>query len=236
MKNIIKAFTLVELIVVIAITTVISASGVFYFLDFVQEQKLNQKLSIIKDNLNNLDKKVKKYEIFDYQLEFNTSNTLSYITYINNFDTENQILSITNSSWSWEIVTIPNTWSWIIKIYKNKKLFINQEINRNTKFPFNFNETSSYKITWTQSWEILNKIYLDYYSNNNLYSEKNDLLELKSINIQEDNNWVKISKLKIINIWWIKKFYDNWVEISLSNKVYLFFENNWKEKFIKITK
>jgi prepilin-type N-terminal cleavage/methylation domain-containing protein len=226
MKKILKAFTLIELIVVISIITIISASWVFYFLDFVKEQEINQKLSIIEDDLNNLDKQVKNYKIFDYKVILNTSNTWSYITYINNFDTTNQTLTITNSSWSWKIES-NWTWSWIIKLYKNHKLFVSKEINRDNAFIFDFNETSSYKITWTQSWEILNEIRLNYFSEDNLHPENNDNLELVRI---EDIDWNSINDIVITNIWWKKIIWNN------LNEVYLYFENSWKEKFIKIEK
>jgi len=73
-KSIVKAFTLVELIIVIAIITLISSSSVFYFLDFVKNQEINQRVQLIEDNLKKLDKDIKKYNIFDYELAFNTSN------------------------------------------------------------------------------------------------------------------------------------------------------------------
>ncbi len=232
-----KAFTLIELLVVIAIITLLSSAWIFYFLDFVKEQEISQKLYIIDDNLEELDKKVKDYNIFDYELLFNTSNTWSklYVAYINNFDTNRQKINITNSTWNWVITTDPNTGSWIIKIYKNEKLFLNNEINRINNFLFNFNETPNYKITWTLSWEILNDIMLNYFSEDNLKLEKNNNLELIGINTSENKTWFSYNNLRITNIWWIKKFYYNSTEI-ISNDIFLFFENNWKEKFIKIEK
>lgn len=226
-----KAFTLIELLVVTTIIVIISSSWIFYFLDFVQDQEISQKIYIIEDNLDNLDKKIDNYEIFDYQLEFNTTNTwkLLYITYINNFDSNNQIINITNINWDWEIISKPNTWSWKIKIYKKNKLFLNNNINRVDKFEFNFYDSESYKITWTLSWKILNEIKLNYFSENNLFPEKNDILEL--IKISDTINWLDIWNIIINNIWW-KKIIKKW--LVEYNEIYLFFENNWKEKYIKI--
>lgn len=235
----ITAFTLIELLVVITIITIMSASGVFYFFDFVKNQEINQKLYMIEDDINTLDKEIKDYKIFDYEIIFDTSDinnqNYSYLTYTNNFDTKKQSLQINNSTWSWVITSSPASWSWIIKIYKNNKLSFNKEIDRSIDFPFDFNENSSYKITWTQSWEILNNIIYKYLSEDNILPEKNNLLKLVSINTQEDKTWTSVNKLKITNIWWKKKFFDNWSEIS-TNNIYLFFENNWKESFIKIKK
>lgn len=236
MKKIKKAFTLIELLVVITIIVLMSASWIFYFLDFVQEQEISQKLLIIEDDIEQLDKEVKNYKILDYELIFNTSNTLnkSYIEYINNFDTINQKLLIDDISWTWTIKAI-NTWTWIIKIYKKDKLFVSKSIDRGVDYNFSFNDSTSYKITWTFSWETLNEIILNYFSEDNLYPEKNNILELININSKEDKTGASYTNIKITNIWWNKKFYNNTVEI-ITNEIYLFFENNWKEKFIKITK
>ena len=233
MNNINKAFTLIELIVVISIITIISSSGVFYFLDFIKAQEISQKISIIEDDFNDLDKQIKDYKIFDYELIFNTSNTWSksYTTYINNFDTVNQILQITNNTWSWIITTKWTTWSWIIKIYKKNKLFVSKEINRANPYYFDFNETYSYKITWTQSWEILNEIQLNYFSEDNIHPENNDNLEL--VRISETETWNDLWNIIIQNIWG-NKIIKEWS--NEYNEIYLFFENNWIEKFIKITK
>ena len=98
----ITAFTLIELLVVITIITIMSASGVFYFFDFVKNQEINQKLYMIEDDINTLDKEIKDYKIFDYELIFDTSDinnqNYSYITYTNNFDTGMQSLQINNST------------------------------------------------------------------------------------------------------------------------------------------
>jgi prepilin-type N-terminal cleavage/methylation domain-containing protein len=241
-KSFKKAFTLIELIVVISIMTLITWSTVFYFIDFVKKQELTQKIEVIKDNLQNLDNNVKKYNIFDYELLFNTSTLSSwYITYLNIFDTKNkQTLTFTTNSFTWTIETT-NNWWWTLtgtlKIYKWIKLFLNTTKTWATDFNYNFNTNKDYKIKWTLSWEILNEIDLHYFSKDNLYPEKHNLLNLININTNEDKSWTDINQLIIKNIWWKKKFYKNTTnnEIS-SNEIFLFFENNWKEQFIKITK
>ncbi len=239
MKNSIKrvninrsAFTLIELIVVITIIVVITTSWVFYFLDFVKTQGIKQKLIIIEDNIKKLDKKVKNYEIFDYNLKFNTSSTWSklYITSINSFDTISQTLEIINSSWSWEIKVISATWTWTIKIYKNNKMFLYEEKDWLSDTYFNFNSSKNYKIESIHSWEILNEISLDYFSEENIYPDNNNFLELVEINTKKDKSWNNYSSITITNIWWNKNIWNN------ENEIFLFFENNWIESFIKIDK
>ena len=233
MKKIIKAFTLVELIVVISIITLLTASSVFYFLDFVEEQKISQKLMIVEDNIADLDKKVKTYEIFDYELQFSLSNTWSYITYVNNFDIPyNQIINYDSNNWIW---TISTDWTssenWNIKLYKKQKLYLNENRAADNDYTnLDLSTESYYKITWTLSWSVLNEIHLNYFSTDNIYPEKNDLLLLSNINTKEDKSWTDYSSIIINNIWWNKTIWTN------EDEIFLFFENNWKEKFIKITK
>ncbi|MFK7779839.1 MAG: type II secretion system protein [Candidatus Gracilibacteria bacterium] len=232
----IKAFTLIELLIVTTIIVLMSASSIFYFLDFVQEQEISQKLFIIEDDIKLLDKKVKNYDILDYELLFNTLSTKnkSYITYINNFDTINQELVINDISLSGTILSI-NSGIGKIQIFKNNKLYINQIIDRSNNYDYIFNDYPNYKITGTFSGEILNDIILNYFSEDNLYPENNNNLELININTKENKTGQNIADLKITNIGGNKKLYSDGIEIS-DNEVYLFFENNGKEKFIKITK
>lgn len=237
MKKIIKAFTYIELLVVVTIITLLSSAWVFYFLDFVQDQEINNKLFIIEDNLDSLDRQIKKHEIFDYQAIFNTSNTWSklYITYINIFDSKKQMINFLNSTWSWNILANLE-WTWTIKIYKENKLFINETINRNNDWKYSFNDNQYYKIEWTASWKILNDIYINYYSLDNTKPGNNNLLELIKISSKEDKSWNSYSNIKIENIGWIKKFYEWNTEILWIDKIFLFFENNWKEQYINIEK
>lgn len=184
MKKINKAFTLIELIIVISIITLLSSSSVFYFFDFVENKKINEMLLLIEDDFQELDKKVKNYEIFDYEIILDTESwSKYYISNINTFDSKKQELEITdNSSWSWIIKTIPASWSWIIKIYKKHKLTFVDQINRTTNFEYNFLESPKYKIVWSLSWEILNNIELNYFSENNINKKSNEKLIFTNIN------------------------------------------------------
>ena len=234
-----KAFTFIELIIVISIMILITTSSVFYFLDFVKNKEVGQKIQILEDNLTKLDKDVSNYKIFDYEVIFDI-NTHSwwYISYINNFDINNSqyIDSFNSLTWSWVIKFL---WSWTgsIKIYKKDKFIYKTWITSSDTINYDFNQEISYKIKSTLTWETLNDIWINYYSEDNLKPEKNNLLNLTDINTKKDKSWTNITKLIITNIWWKKVFY-SW---SLSNKItddniFLFFESNWVEKFIKITK
>jgi hypothetical protein len=71
---------------------------------------------------------------------------------------------------------------------------------------------------------------LNYFSEDNLYPEKNDLLKLIEINTKEDKTWTWYTDIQITNVWWNKIIWNN------EKEIYLFFENKWVENFIKIEK
>lgn len=237
MEKIIKAFTLIELMIVISIITITTISSTFYFLDFVKNKEISQKVELINTELKSLDKEVKDYKIFDYELNFNTS-TLSwkYIIYKNIFDTTNyQNVRFLSNSYIWLIETNwLSTLTWSLKLYKENKLFLNTTRTWTIDYEFTFNDKSKYKIIWTLNEENLNEIYINYFDEDNLYPEKNNFLNLIKI---KKEDWDEINNIQIKNIWWIKKFETNndWTEIN-GNKISLVFENNWIEKEINIIK
>ena len=55
---------------------------------------------------------------------------------------------------------------------------------------------------------------------------------VKYICLEDTNLKTAYSSLIVKNIWWKKEILWNWA--TSENEIYLFFENNWLEKFIKI--
>lgn len=224
MKKIIKAFTLIELLVVITIIILISSSWVFYFLDFVKNKELNNKILLIQDDLENLEKEIKKYKISDYEAIFSISSTGYYIQNTNKIWWWIQSLWSINQSWTWTITT---SWIWTgtIKIFKDDKLFVYKNIYRTIWYDFNFNEWNKFKISWTLSWVVLNNINLNKFDNIN---------SLELIKISDQKSWSTNYKNWVIeNIWWKRKIKLDWTE---TNEMYLFFDSFWKQWFLKIEK
>ncbi|MCD5385211.1 hypothetical protein LRZ95_00925 [Candidatus Gracilibacteria bacterium] len=234
-----KAFTFIELIIVISIMILITTSSVFYFLDFVKNKEVGQKIQILEDNLTKLDKDVSNYKIFDYEVIFDiNTHSGGYISYINNFDINNsQYIDSFNSLTGSGVIKFLGSGTGSIKIYKKDKFIYKTGITSSDTINYDFNQEISYKIKSTLTGEILNDIGINYYSEDNLKPEKNNLLNLTDINTKKDKSGTNITKLIITNIGGKKVFYSG----SLSNKItddniFLFFESNGVEKFIKITK
>ncbi len=236
MNKILKAFTYIELIVVITIITLLSSTWVFYFNDFVKNQELTLKVNTIEEEFKDLDKKIKNNEIFDYETQLSTSTWSKwYVYYINNFDIlYNQKIDFDSINWSGTLSTNwNNSLTWSLKLYKKHKLYTSAVRQWDTNQDFSLIDEPFYKIVWTLSWEVLNDIYVNYFDEDNIFPEKNNLLILQSINTKTDKTWTGINNIVIKNIWWTKSIIWDW---NNYNELYLFFENNWKEKFIRIKK
>jgi hypothetical protein len=230
----VKAFTLIELIVVISIIITISVSWVFYFSDFIESQELKQKLSLIEDSFEELDKEVWNYNIFDYDISLNTiTGSLWYIVNRNIFDLEKNTQIEVDFETGTGIVSIKNwelTDLWNLNIFKKEKLYLNESKNWDSNYIENFSNASEYKILWTLSWETLNELSLHYFANSNRNIEAWNLIELIDINTKEDKTGTSYNNLSIKKVWKKKTIWND------ESEIYLFFENRGREDFIKVMK
>jgi len=230
----VKAFTLIELLVVISIIITISVSWVFYFSDFIENQELKQKLSAIEEGLEELDKEIINYNIFDYEISLNTNTgVLWYIVHKNIFDLEKNTQIDFDFNTGTGNISIQN-WVladlWNIEAYKRGKLFYNDSKNWNSTYVWSFSQSALYKISGSLSWKTLNDIYISYFSDSNRDIEKWNLIELIAMNTKEDKTGTNYSNLSIKSIWKKKTIGNN------ESEIYLFFENRGREDFIKIMK
>lgn len=232
MKKKIIAFTMIELLVVVSIISIISVTSINWFFNFLQNKELNLKANEVSLYIDSLDKKVKNHEIYDYKIIIDSSINNSFISYENIYDTSKNIIlnyNPTNNFWTinlnwlaWEL--------WNLIIYKDKKLFFSDNLLLSTSDTV-FEENYNYKINSTLSWSTditkLNTIDLI------RFDKESSLLKLIKIS---SNTWTTdIWNLEIINIWWKKEFYNSWSLLN-KNEVYLYFENKWKENYLKLIK
>lgn len=218
----IKAFSLIELIVVSSILIIVSTSWVFYFVSFIDNLTFKETLSDVKNNFETLNNKISKKEIFDYEMNFSKSN-LYYSSSENivDLDTYIKIDSITD----WVITTSfsgATSGTWTIKLYENGKYKKTETIEHDWTFTWSIINTSKYKITWSFSWNILNTINFNYFDSKKL---------IQLVEIQE--NSTEVNETKIKNILWKKEFWDD----SSVEKIILTFEdNNWRVEILEIKK
>jgi len=227
------AFTMIELIVVISIISIISITSISWFFNFLEDRQVKMKIWEIPIFIENLDKKVKNFEIYDYTIEFKSNLKDSYITKENIFDSEKHVDldynylnasgNITLNNLSWE--------AWYLSIYKEKKLVYNNALLvsnfEKNDFEKNYNYTIISTLSWATNIDKLNSIEIS------RIDKEESLIELEKIT--SVLWWVDIWNIEIKNIWWKKQFYSSWTILN-SNEFYLYFISKWKDNYIKITK
>lgn len=232
MKKIIKGFTLIEILVVISIIAIMSSVSINSFFNLTKNNNTKNKLLEISSDIKSLDLKVKNYEIFDYEIIFDTNNINSYIIYENIFDEEksqkitslsNDIFTITLNWLSWEL--------WKYQIYQDIKLIIN---NYTSTWILNINRDSNYNYQINWQLELLwNEIFLN---NIELKNFDNNNLDLNIEKITQDEYSEDIWYIKITNIWWKKQFLNIDDDILNIDQFYLHFEEWWRENYLIIDK
>ena len=233
-----KAFTFIELIIVISIIILISSTWVIYFFKQVSGLKINSEIENIVDIIDNLDSQVYSKKILDYKINIDKNNNkLGFIYNTNNLWLDyKQYLNLDFETWTWILSTdLTSTWSsYSFKIYSGIKFQWKYIIDGSDTISKNFNKNINSKIVATLSWNTLNDIYVNYYSPDNIIQNNENKLELTWIYNNNNKTWTNYNNIIIQNINWKKSIIPNlgsWI-----NKVYLFFEREWVEKFIEIKK
>ena len=226
-----KAFTLIELLIVITIITILTASGVIYFFRQVSSMKLSSEIEKVVDIIDNFDSKINDKKILDYNFYFK-KNSFWFTWSINNLWLDNfQVLNMNFETWTGIINSNSGT---VLKIYSWIKFQWDKVINSSWKYSYNFLKNLHSKIVATLSWTNLNDLLIDYYSPYNLIQDNENKLELININSKSDKTWISYNFVEIKNLNWKKYIIPDWG--SDIWKIYLFFEKEWVEKFIEIKK
>lgn len=231
-----KAFTLIELLIVISIIIVVSTAWAFSFFDFLKKRELNLKLNEIEQFIVNKDKKINSKEIFDYKLTFDTNIKDYFYVYENLIDSNNTVRLLTDSKKLRLDKELENNQLWQISIFENWKLEKN-ETNKEYDFTLNKNNVD---------YQIKNNIII---KTENLKDKKIPLNNIEIIRLDKENqtenkiqllgissNENKIMEwvvLDIENISWKKTFY---LDSNKIENVYLFFEKEWINSFINLKK
>ncbi len=232
------AFTLVELIMVMAIISIVSVFSFWYFNDFSSKQAINEDLSNLNTNIRSLDSKVRNMEIYDYKIILSTWS-LAYITYTNYINLDYKwILDFNNSSLTWILAatwTSMITWTEFSYIwYWDDKKYFDNTMDINDKSYLNLANFKKIEINSSISGSTVNDIFLDYYSQANAFTWTNTStkLLLTQINTKDDKTGIPLSFITIENIN-NKKFIKN-QSGQIIDKAFLFFERAGNEISLEI--
>lgn len=217
---------MIELLVVISITMVLSTSAMIYFFWFIWWYEIKQDLKNIKSYILELDSQINNYEIIDYEIIFDTQSwALAYISYKDKVSSNRASELIYDSvSWTWKINVVNWSWSevWNIKNYGWWKLIENIAIDWDDEYEYIFTWWLNHIVSWSVGWESLNSIEIITYW---------DQVSIIWINELEDFSWTNINKLSLLNISWKKSLI--WDAINYT-WAYLKFEKYWVEEILEI--
>lgn len=226
-----RAFTFIEIIVVVSIMAVVSVSSVFYFDRFIQSQTTKSVITSFSSEIDFLDSQIQQGKIYDYEISLGVGKFFTYS--FDNYKKERAYFFNTDYS-SWRIdlktnITNPST-GWSLRIYGNEKI---QEI-KDIKAIDTTNTLLKYKkntFTSSFSWSTWNTLVSEYYSQDNLFLGEEKNITLSSINTQQD-------KLGQSFTWIILKNKDSKKEIFWSGTkletVFLFFKRGEFETYLEI--
>ncbi len=227
-----KAFTLIELLIVITIITLISSSWIIYFFKQVSSLKIASEIEKVVDIVDNLNSKVDTKKILDYEIIIKKSDKYWLIYSTNNLWLDNkQSLILDFETWTWIITSNSGT---VLKIYSGIKFQESKIIDSTLNYNYNFLKNINSKILATYSWNTLNNIYINYYSPDNIIYNNENKLELIDINSSSNKTWTWYNSVEIKNLNWKKSII--WDSSDNLTEIYLFFEREWVEKFIEIKK
>lgn len=235
-KNIkkISAFTLIEIMLVVAIISFLTVSWISYFNNFVDEKKIETNNLIIESKINELNQKVKNKEILDYKALFIDTKDYLLYRYNQTIKAVSSTISIDKTTRSFTLsLNLTDTWSWEVKLYKDNKFLNSKLIDQRDAYTGFLNQYQNYYFDSNFTlWQ--DNIWIMYFSEDNL---TNSWIETSftQANTKQDKSWLKTTDFILENINWNLKFY-SWSLQWDTKEVYLFFEKWWFEKSIKISK
>lgn len=237
MKQINKAFSLIELVVVVSIIAVVWISSVSNFWLFSDSQNMQNQVSDFSSHLQELDKDIEQKNIFDYSLNLKKWNLYFVVSKNEEFSYYKANIDIDNNSLTWvlSISWITSTWTnWDFDLSYSDFQNDTMTLDALDKYTYNFANNSSFIIDSYISWKMINSLKILYFSEKNMdLSEKSsNKVYLSDINTKANKTWSSLSSIFIQNIN-NKKFIKNKSE-QIIDKVYLFFGTWWKEISLEI--
>ncbi|MDQ7009477.1 MAG: prepilin-type N-terminal cleavage/methylation domain-containing protein [Candidatus Gracilibacteria bacterium] len=225
-----KAFTLIELLIVITIITIISSTGVIYFFRQVSSLKISSEIEKVVDTIEKLDSEIDNKKILDYNIFIN-KNSFGFTGSINNIGLDYK--QKLNMDFETGTGIINSNSGAILKIYSGIKFQETKLLNSSLIYNYNFSKNIESKILSSYSGSTLNEIFINYYSPDNIIENNENKLELININSESDKTGTGYISVEIKNLNGKKSITPDGGDVS---KIYLFFEREGVEKFIEIKK
>lgn len=150
-------FTFVEILVAIAILSIVSIFALSWFGKNFEIQSVNEELTFFRDNLEDLEKKLTK-QFSDYEISLFLGELYFYTVNKNYLPQTQKILDF--QSYTWYIQTATGTD--ISHIFAQELLIFSHSGSQN--YEYDFSQYPNYKIETYHEKSILNPIYVSHYS------------------------------------------------------------------------
>ncbi len=150
-------FTFVEILVAIAILSIVSIFALSWFGKNFEIQSVNEELTFFRDNLEDLEKKLTK-QFSDYEISLFLGELYFYTVNKNYLPNTQKILDF--QSYTWYIQTATGTDT--SHIFAQELLVFSHSGSQN--YEYDFSQYSHYKIETYHEESLLNPIYVSHYS------------------------------------------------------------------------
>ncbi len=225
-----KAFTFVEIIVVVSIMWIMSIASVFYFDNFTQSQTLKSVISSFSSEIIFLDSQVQQGKIYDYEISLGGWKFFTYS--FDNYKKERAYFNTDYFSGSIDLKTniTDSLVGWNIRIYGDEKIQEEKYLQA-TGILTSFLKYKKNTFVSSFSWRQGNTIVSEYYSQENLFSTAEKNILLSSMNTKQDKTGQSFTWVLIKNKDNKKEIFWDWVNL---NKVFLFFKRGEYETYLEI--
>lgn len=225
------AFTFIEIMVVISIISIVSFTSVFYFNDFIDSQEIKGILHNFSSQVELFDAETEQGKIYDYEVFLWKGSFFAYS--LNNYKKERVFFS--NLNYNSSNISLKVNWGawnpWSLKIYGDEKIQENQYLDITNIYTKDISKFKNYSFDSSLSWEIVNELWISYYSIDNISNKEEKKVILSFINSEENKGGTSFSWVIIKNKNNIKEIF--WDGQKLE-KIFLFFRRWEKESYLEI--
>ncbi len=214
-------FTFIEILIAVAILSIISVFAISWFARNFDIQSLNEELVFFQDTLKNLDKNIGK-NITDYEFFIHTWEIYHYTVNKSYLQSYQEILGF--NSYTGSIKTA--TGSEVSHIFSDNILIFSHTGSQ--IYEYDFSSRNHYKIETLNTWKNLNSLYISHYVN---IDSRNKIYLVKI-----ENNGNSLTGVIIKNNIGQKRQFLTEDKIQISWKINLIFEDmKWITTSITLT-
>lgn len=195
-----KAFTLIEILVVVTIIGLISTASTFYFIKYLDGKSIESDVELFDLEIESLDDALATRKINAYEISFTPGKWYTYN--VNAYPGERSFITTSDfDTWVFTFDTdLSYSTSWSLKIYEWIKVKESILLDSQDTYQARFTNAQMYTTESYFSWSLANSIGVHYFSPDNVEDNLEKHLILESINTQQDGSGTNYLSLNVRNI------------------------------------